>query len=159
VKLTVTDDDGESHSVTMDIEVEEAPFSLGESIQTNPPLLVLIILVLVGIGFAVQRFLSIEEKSEGLTSSKPPVDVDAAFDLPESEPLQQPDEAIAPVPEPPSELTAQDILPELDDVLEELTGRRPDPPKPEGATEDSVSEQGPLNEALDQEDIEALFEE
>jgi hypothetical protein len=159
VKLTVTDDDGESHSVTMDIEVEEAPFRLGESIQTNLPLLTLIIMVLVGIGYAMQRLLSIEEESGGLTSSKPPVDVDAAFDLPGPEPLQQPDEAIALVPEPPSEPTAQDILPELDDVLEELTGRRPDPPKPESATEDPVSEQGPLNEALDQEDIEALFEE
>jgi len=159
VKLTVTDDDGESHSVTMDIEVDEAPFSLGESIQTNLPLLVLIILVLAGIGYAVQRLLSIEEESGGLTSSKPPVDVDAAFDLPEPEPLQQPDEALAPVPEPPSELTAQDILPELDDVLEELTGRRPDSSEPESATEDPVSEQGSLNEVLDQEDIEALFEE
>ena len=159
VKLTVTDDDGESHSVTMDIEVDEVPFSLGESIQTNLQLLVLIILVLAGIGYAVQRLLSIEEESEGLTSSKPPVDVDAAFDLPEPEPLQQPDEDLAPVPEPPSEPTAQDILPELDDVLEELTGRRPDSPGPESATEDPVSEQGSLNEVLDQEDIEALFEE
>jgi hypothetical protein len=160
VKLTVTDDDGESHSVTMDIDVEEAPFSLGESIQTNLPLLVLIILVLAGIGYALQRLLSIEEESEGLASSKPPVDIDATFDLPEPEPLQQPSEVLAPVPEPPSEPpTAQDILPELDDVLEELTGRSPDPPEPESATEDPVSEQGSLNEALDQEDIEALFEE
>jgi hypothetical protein len=159
VKLTVTDDDGESHSVTMDIEVDEAPFSLDESIQTNLPLLVLIILVLAGIGYAVQRLLSIEEESGGLTSSKPPVNVDASFDLPEPEPLQQPDEPLAPAPEPPSEPTAQDILPELDDVLEELTGRRPDPSEPESATEDPVSEQSSLNEVLDQEDIEALFEE
>jgi len=156
VKLTVLDE-SESHSVTMDIEVEEAPFSLGESIQTNLSLLVLVLSALAGIAYAVQRSFSMGE-SEDLPPNSPPVDIDAAFDLPNPDPQQRGEDPPAPVPELPSDREAQEILPELDDVLEELTGSNPDP-GPESAPEDSASEQSSINEVLGQEDIEALFEE
>ncbi|HJM77767.1 MAG: CARDB domain-containing protein [Candidatus Thalassarchaeaceae archaeon] len=157
VKLTVLDE-SESHSVTMDIEVEEAPFSLGESIQTNLSLLVLIILALAGIAFAVQRFLPVEGEPEDSPPTRTPVDIDEAFDLPDPEPQQRGDDTPASVPELPSERTTREIMPELDDALESLTISNPDP-KPESTPRNPVSEQSSINEVLDQEDIEALFEE
>jgi len=157
VKLTVLDE-SESHSVTMDIEVEEAPFSLGESIQTNLSLLVLVIFALVGIAFAVQRLLPMEGESEDSPPTRTPVDIDEAFDPPNPEPQQRVVDAPASVPEPPGDLTTREILPELDDALEELTGSRPDS-GPESAPGGPASELSPINEVLDQEDIEALFEE
>jgi len=152
-KLTVKDE-SESHSVMMDIDVAEAPFSLAASIKSNLALLALVSLTLVGAAVWARRFFATDVK-EGEELPVRPLDFDAAFDTIEPPVAVQSKEAFAPPPEPAMDPIQEGDITGLDDIIEELTGMQPSPSEPGSPP----TERDSLNEVLDLKDIEALFEE
>ena len=150
-KLTVLDDSS-SHSVTMDLEVADAPETFSEALMSNlAPLIFALIAISVG-AWAVMRNPTKGHLDE--PKGNQGIDFDAAFDEPDL-PAGDSTEMFAPPEYRPSEETS--ILDDLDEVLGELTGRKTDTPDvPELPSAPSLDD---TNSNLDQEDIEALFEE
>ena len=147
-KLTVLDDVS-SHSVTMDIQVAEAPISFSEELISN---IVPIIFTLIVISAGAWVLITNPRKGRQEEEKKPSeIDLDAAFDEPET-PTVDPNEIFAP----PNKSTREDaaILDDLDEVMNELgLGMEDVPVMPSAPRIDDV------NSNLDPEDIEALFEE
>ena len=147
-KLTVLDDSS-SHSVTMDIQVAEAPVTFSEELMSNiAPIIFTLIAVSTGAWILTrnQRKSRREEEKKALD-----IDFDAAFDEPEI-PAVDPNEMFAP----PDKSTRDDavILDNLDDVLDGLGLVKEDASAIPSAPRIDVA-----NSNLDPEDIEALFEE
>ena len=148
-KLTVIDDSS-SHSVTMDIEVEDAQLSLGEGIQSNFAIISLVVFALIGGAFTLLRHRGRIEGPQA--QSEKSFDFDSAFDDKELEhqspTLEGPND---------SENTprGQMEIPGIDEVLQELIG--------DATPGDDEIPPAPDLEAgkvpLDLDDIEALFEE
>ena len=151
-QLTVLDDSS-SHSVIMDLEVADKPATISGTIQSS---IGLIIIVLAAASLAAWTFLRPASRDEKEMPKIPQeMDMDAAFDEPAEPPVTtSPFEATseaAQLPEDPM------ILEGLDDVLEELTGRKQEEtPSPELPSAPDLDEQ---KANLDLADIEALFEE
>ena len=147
-KLTVLDDSS-SHSVTMDLQVAEAPVSFSEELTSNiVPIIFTLILVSAGAWVLIRNPKMSGSEEEKKASD---IDFDAAFDEPET-PAVDPNEMFAP----PDRSTREDavILDDLDEVLGELgLGKKEVPEIPSAPRiDDAISN-------LDPEDIEALFEE
>ena len=147
-KLTVLDDSS-SHSVTMDLQVADAPVSFSEELTSNiVPIIFTLIVVSAG-AWVLFRNPSKSRSEEEKKASD--IDFDAAFDEPEP-PVIDPNEMFAPPEESPREDAA--ILDGLDEVLDELgLGKEDSPVIPSAPRIDDA------NSNLDPEDIEALFEE
>ena len=151
-QLTVLDDSS-SHSVIMDLEVAEKPATILGTIQSS---IGPIIMVLAAVSLVAWTLLRPPQKDENEFSKGPQeMDMDAAFDE-HSEPLTttSPFEA---TPETSQQLEDPKILEGLDEVLEELTGG-----KPEEKSNFELPSAPNLDEQkanLDLADIEALFEE
>tara|TARA_B100001123_G_scaffold233319_1_gene261796 strand:- start:7301 stop:10759 length:3459 start_codon:yes stop_codon:yes gene_type:complete len=150
-KLTVLDDSS-SHSVTMDIEVADAPPTVSGTIQSNLVYIVLALLVLSGATYAL--LLTTRKQGPPSPKGEERLDIDAAFDGPDesidftSEPERDESAPEFSLEEPP-------IIQGLDDVIEELTGTKPgNPPEVPPAPD-----LGEPKAHLDLDDIEALFEE
>ncbi len=150
-KLTVLDDSS-SHSVTMDIEVASAPSTIPGTIQAN---LVYILLAAAAIaGLAYSTLLTGRREGANSKKGEERLDMDAAFDDP-SESLFVNDDSAEEHKAPAFALEEPPLIQGLDEVLEELTGAKPDnspevPPAPD---------LGGPKAPLDLQDIEALFEE
>ena len=147
-KLTVLDDSS-SHSVTMDLQVAEAPVSFSEELTSNiVPIIFTLIVVSAGAWVLIRNPRKSRPEEEKKASD---IDFDAAFDEPEI-PALDPNELFAP----PDKSTREDavILDDLDEVLGELgLGKEDVPVIPSAPRIDDVTSN------LDPEDIEALFEE
>ena len=154
-KLTVLDESS-SHSVTMDIQVAEAPFSLSESLKSNLMFVIIGLFGIAGTVFLVLRTTQTKRKEP--PKEEAPLDFDDAFDGPTEE-GHQPQVAIqTPAEVSPETKLPRHIIDDLDDVLAELTGSRPSKGPNDGAPSPDSSE--PVeNGVLDLDDIEALFEE
>jgi len=151
-QLTVLDDSS-SHSVIMDLEVADKPVTISSTIQSS---IGLITIVLAAASLAAWTFLRPASRDEKEMPKIPQeMDMDAAFDEPAepsvtASPFEATPEA-AQYPEDPM------ILEGLDDVLEELTGRKQEEiPSSELPSAPDLDEQ---KANLDLADIEALFEE
>ena len=150
-KLTVLDDSS-SHSVTMDIEVADAPPTMSGTIQ---PFLVYIVLAAAAItGFAYATLVTTRREGATVEKGEERIDMDAAFDD-QDDALDDHGESHGVRQAPAFALEEPPLIQGLDEVLEELTGAKPDatpevPPAPD---------LGEAKAALDLEDIEALFEE
>ncbi|MDP7002466.1 MAG: CARDB domain-containing protein [Candidatus Thalassarchaeaceae archaeon] len=158
-KLTVMDESS-SHSVTMEIDVADAPASLSTRITSNPAILALLVLALVCGAFGLQRFLanSPDPEKDEKSPVVPNLDFDDAPENEDPEPPSSPEGTSDPPPDWPIEPLPMEETPELGDVFEELTGHRPEPAKDE-SIDLPQDFPDPLNGVMEQEDIEALFEE
>ena len=147
-KLTVLDDSS-SHSVTMDLQVADAPVSFSEELTSNiVPIIFTLIVVSAGAWVLFRNPRKSRSEEEKKASD---IDFDAAFDEPET-PVIDPNEMFAPPEGSPREDAA--ILDGLDGVLDELgLGKEDSPVIPSAPRIDDA------NSSLDPEDIEALFEE
>ncbi len=151
-QLTVLDDSS-SHSVIMDLEVADKPVTISGTIQSN---IGLIIIVLAAASLVAWTFLRPTSRGEKEMPIMPQeMDMDAAFDEPAPPSVTtSPFEATPESPQHPEDPT---ILEGLDDVLEELTGRKQaEHPLSEFPSANDPDEQ---KANLDPADIEALFEE
>ncbi len=151
-QLTVLDDSS-SHSVIMDLEVADKPVTISGTIRSS---IGLIIIVLAAASLAAWTFLRPASRDEKEMPTLPrEMDMDAAFDEPaEPSVTTSPFEASPGTAQHPEDPT---ILEGLDDVLEELTGRKQeDNPPSELPSAPNLEEQ---KAHLDLADIEALFEE
>tara|TARA_B100001113_G_scaffold194653_1_gene159667 strand:- start:350 stop:1066 length:717 start_codon:yes stop_codon:yes gene_type:complete len=151
-QLTVLDDSS-SHSVIMDLEVADKPTTISGTIQSN---IGLIIIFLLAVSLAAWAFSRTKTKDqEGVPKGSQEIDFDAAFDQP-AEPLVTTSPFAAP-PEAQQNPPDPMILEGLNDVLDELTGG-----KPEGENTPELPSAPILDEQkvdIDLTDIEALFEE
>ncbi len=150
-KLTVLDDSS-SHSVTMDIEVADAPPTISGTIQSNIGYIVLAALALSGAAYAI--LLTTRKQGPLPPKGEERLDFDAAFDEP-AEPLDITSEPQREGSSPEFSLEDPPMVQGLDDVIEELTGTKPgNPPEiPPAPDLDGAKAH------LDLDDIEALFEE
>ena len=151
-QLTVLDDSS-SHSFTMDLEVAEKPATISGAIQSSMGIIIFTLAAILLAAWSVMR-------ATGNEASKTPkgpeaMDMDAAFDGPgESLESTSPFEAN---PETTRHREDAMILEGLDEILDELTGSKPETtPPPELPPAPSIDE--PIA-TLNPEDIEALFEE
>jgi len=151
-QLTVLDDSS-SHSVIMDLEVADKPTTISGTIQSN---IGLIIIFLLAVSLAAWAFSRTKTKDqEEVPKGSQEIDFDAAFDQP-AEPLVTTSPFAAP-PEAQQNPPDPMILEGLNDVLDELTGG-----KPEGENTPELPSAPILDEQkvdIDLTDIEALFEE
>ena len=147
-KLTVLDDSS-SHSVTMDLQVAEAPVTFSEELTSNiVPIIFTLIVVSLGAWVLIRNPWERRPEEEKKASD---IDFDAAFDEPEN-PVVDPNEMFAPPEKSPREDAT--ILDDLDEVLDELGLGKEDAPVIPSAPRVDIA-----NSNLDPEDIEALFEE
>ena len=154
-KLTVLDESS-SHSVTMDIQVAEAPFSLSETVKSHLLPAILAIIVIAGAVFAGLRLSP--KRSEDSPKSEEPMDFDAAFDDSGGEAID-PGQEFRPLPGEIPQDSRDPIIEGLDELLGDIHGGAQGeiPPAPDlGAP---APEEDMAKALLDQEDIEALFEE
>ena len=154
-KLTVLDESS-SHSVTMDIHVAEAPFSLSESLKSNLLFVIIGLLGIAGTVFLVLR--TTQTKGKEPPKEEEPLDFDDAFDGPSEERHQLQAAIRPPAEETPETKLPRHIIDGLDDVLAELTGSRPSS-GPSDHVPSSDSSEPVEKGVLDLDDIEALFEE
>jgi len=151
-KLTVLDDSS-SHSVTMDIEVADAPVTIAGSIMSNISGIAFALIVLIGIGYL---FLVRPAGGGPITDKKEDViDIDGAFDNPQIHEefpyheFREPARTDFSPENPPSMDGLEDVLRELTGADGEQTDEEELPPAPDLANQKAI---------LDGDDIEALFE-
>ena len=140
----------------MDIQVSEAPFSLSETVKSHLLPAILAIIVIAGAVFAGLRLSP--KRSEDSPKSEEPVDFDAAFDDSGREAID-PGQEFRPLPGEIPQDSRDPIIEGLDELLGDIHGGAQGeiPPAPDlGAP---APEEDMAKALLDQEDIEALFEE
>ena len=154
-KLTVLDESS-SHSVTMEIEVAEAPFSLSATIKSNIAPILLAILAIVGAVFAISRMGL--GKGEDTPKHEAPMDFEAAFDEPIESP-SDPEERFRPPVGGPEQSLEDPIIDGLDELLSVHSedSKLDIPPAPELGQ--PAPAEDPVKPLLDKEDIEALFDD
>ncbi len=152
-KLTVLDDSS-SNSVTMDIDVAEAPVTIAGSIRSNTYAIAVTLIALMGIGYLL---IFRPAGNGGLASKKEDTtNIDEAFDNPQIheefsfQDFSSPGRTDFPSEAPPS-------MEGLEDVLRELSGE--DAQKVEEIELPPAPDLDKENAILDLDDIEALFEE
>ena len=154
-KLTVLDESS-SHSVTMEIQVAEAPFSLSATIKSNIAPILLAILAIVGAVFAISRMGL--GKGEDTPKHEAPMDFEAAFDEPIESP-SDPEERFRPPLGGPEQSLEDPIIDGLDELLSVHSedSKVDIPPAPELGQ--PAPAEDPVKPLLDKEDIEALFDD
>jgi len=162
-------DEGEGSSMTLVIEVKKEPFSFGGMMADYGLYIVLIVLILILVTVLVQRMRPPEVVVEAPVVENVSrrrgrkISMDDAFDDPEYDPFDSDkkkrgpkkgaDESDVERASPESEMMDSDLA----GAFEELTGESP---QEEVVTEESTGAvAASVDEALDNEDIEALFDD
>jgi hypothetical protein len=166
-------DEGEGSSVTLVIQVQKTPFSLGGLVSAYGIYIGLLGVIVILGALLMQRLRPPEIVIEAPVFEDAPrrrgkrISMDDAFDDPEYDPFdakkgksgpkKSEREVGAIVPEPVEPEDPQKMKGDLAHAFEELTGETPHQDEPE--EEESESAPVSVDEALDDEDIEALFDD
>ena len=171
VKMTAVDESGGS-SVTLTVVILEAPFSMGEFIGSYGIIIAFVLIVVIGAAVVLQRRRpqAHPRPSPGSLVGRRRVSMDDAFDDPQYDPFSKNDGQSEEAP--PSE-TTEDPVAEVSseyevgddrfagegvaEAFEELTGEKIEDDIVEEPDSEVVAVS--VEEALDDEDIEALFED
>ena len=167
VKMTALDE-GDGASVTLTVVILEAPFSMGEFVSDYGIIIAFILIVVIGAAVVLQKRGVPEHRARSDSSpGRKRISMDDAFDNPQYDPFAKEDESLdsqAREADAESEGAHESVESEVDrfsgegvtEAFEELTG---------GTVEEEVDESSPeevavsVEEALDDEDIEALFDD
>ena len=166
-------DEGEGSSVTLVIQVQKAPFSLGGLVSAYGIYIGLLGMIVILGALLMQRLRPPEIDIEAPVFKDAPrrrgkrISMDDAFDDPEYDPFdaekgksgpKKSEGEVGPIiPEPMEPKDPQKMEGNLAHAFEELTGEAPHQDEPE--EEESESAPVSVDEALDDEDIEALFDD
>jgi hypothetical protein len=166
-------DEGEGSSVTLVIQVQKTPFSLGGLVSAYGIYIGLLGVIVILGALLMQRLRPPEIVIEAPVFEDAPrrrgkrISMDDAFDDPEYDPFdakkgksgpKKSEREVGPIiPEPMEPKDPQKMEGDLAHAFEELTGEAPHQEEPD--EEESESAPVSVDEALDDEDIEALFDD
>tara|TARA_B100001250_G_scaffold177870_1_gene152884 strand:- start:1565 stop:2698 length:1134 start_codon:yes stop_codon:yes gene_type:complete len=171
VKMTAVDESGGA-SVTLTVVILEAPFSMGEFIGSYGIIIAFVLIVLIGAAVVLQRRSPKARHHSGPDSTvgRRRVSMDDAFDNPQYDPFSE--KEVQPEAARPSETMEGPVAEDTSDheaggdrfagegvaeAFEELTGEKIEEDIVEEPDSEAVAVS--VEEALDDEDIEALFED
>ncbi len=174
VKMTAFDE-GDGSSITLSIQVQKEPFGLSTLMADYGIYIGLVAMIAVLLVVLLNRMRPPREDEFSIVETEPSskgkkVSMDDAFDDPDYDPFDNEkrksdpegvdeEELVESPSESPIETPMEDVSgsmdPELSGAFEELIGESPEEPESEISESVAVS----VDEALDNEDIEALFED